>query len=94
MDQEPLTPQPDPRKSGASAKLAGALIGAIAALSNGGVGLAFAQEAETPTTEAPAAETPAAPANPDDCPDKAGRAGGGGGGGSDTADSTDSGAEV
>ena len=89
MDQEPTTPS----GSGRSSKLAGALIGAIAALSIGGVGLAFAQEAETPTTEAPAAGTPAAPANPDDCPHKAGDAGGGGG--SDTSDTTtDSGAEV
>ena len=87
MEQEPQNPQPEPRTSGIGPKVAGALIGALAALSIGGVGLAFAQEAETPTTEAPAAETPAAPAD-EDCPDKPGRAGG------DTAESTDSGAEV
>lgn len=70
MDQD-LTPQP---RSAAGSKLVGALIGAVAALSIGGVGLAFAQEAETPTTEAPSAETtPAAPSD-EDCPDKAGDA--------------------
>ena len=80
MEQDPTTPAtpagaPQPRRA-VSSKLAGALIGAIAALSIGGVGLAFAQEAETPTTEAPSAETPAAPAPTDeDCPDKAGRGG-------------------
>jgi hypothetical protein len=95
MDQEPVTPHPPTSRGGVRAKVAGALIGALAALSIGGVGLAFAQEAETPTTEAPAAETPAAPANPDDCPDKAGDAGGGGSDTADTADTTtDSGAEV
>lgn len=80
----------EPPKAGSalSSKLAGALIGAIAALSIGGVGFAFAQEAETPTTEAPAAETPAAPAD-EDCPDRAGRAGGGGSGGGDDSTATD-----
>ena len=66
-----------------SSKVIGGLIGAVAALSIGGVGLAFAQEAETPTTEAPAVETPApegdaAPGErPEDCPEKDGGAGGG-----------------
>ena len=74
-----------------SSKLAGALIGAVAALSIGGVGLAFAQGAETPTTEAPAAETPATPAAPEaparpdgeDCPHHQDGARGGGAPGSD-----------
>ena len=62
-----------------SSKLIGALVGAVAALSIGGVGMAFAQEAETPTTEAPAAETPAPESDerPEDCPEKEGEAGGG-----------------
>ena len=77
MEQDPTTPQP-PRNAFGS-KLAGALIGAVAALSIGGVGLAFAQEAETPTTEAPAAEAPA----DEDCPDK--RDSTSGGGADDTA---------
>ena len=80
---------PSPRSS----KLIGALVGAVAALSVGGVGLAFAQEAETPTTEAPAAETPAtpeadSPRADEDCPEKDGAAGGGGDAGAD-ASSTD-----
>ena len=72
MEQEPRT------RSAVGSKVAGALLGAIAALSIGGVGFAFAQEAETPTTEAPAA--PERPAD-EDCPDKAGRGPRGGGGG-------------
>ena len=57
-----------------SSKIVGALIGAVAALSIGGVGLAFAQEAETPTTEAPAVDAPATPEErPEDCPEKDGR---------------------
>lgn len=56
-------------------RMLGAALGAVAALAVGGVGLAWAQEAPTtPSTEAPAAETPApgdgAPAADDDCPDK------------------------
>jgi hypothetical protein len=68
---------PSPRSS----KVIGAVVGAVAALSIGGVGLAFAQEAETPTTDAPAVETPSAPGTAEtprdgeDCPDKAGDAG-------------------
>ena len=92
MEQDPFAPPP--RRTGTvGSKLAGALIGAAAALSIGGVGFAFAQEAGTPTPEAPAAQTPAAPAD-EDCPDKRdpGRAGGGGGHRSDAVD-TD-GAEV
>jgi hypothetical protein len=85
-----------------SSKAIGALIGALAALSIGGVGLAFAQDAtETPTTEAPAVETPAAPATPDadaphargdreDCPEKDGAAGGGSSSSSDSDTSTSS----
>ena len=93
MDQEPTPPQEPRSTGGVRAKLAGALIGAVAALSIGGVGLAFAQEAETPTTEtptteAPATEAPAAPAD-EDCPDKAGRAGGAGGGAEAPSTSTD-----
>ena len=88
------TDQPSRTSGNVRSKLAGALIGAVAALSIGGVGLAFAQEAETPTTEAPAAETPATPETPaeKDCPEKAGRAGGGGG--RAESGSTDTGAEV
>ena len=71
------------RTSTRNSRLIGALIGAVAALSIGGVGMAFAQEAETPTTEAPAAEAPAPPAAPgergdrEDCPEKDGAADGG-----------------
>jgi hypothetical protein len=75
------------RNRSTGSKVVGALIGAVAALSIGGVGLAFAQEAETPTTEAPSAEpTPAAPSD-EDCPHKADRGGAG-------SSATDSGAEV
>ena len=88
MEQDPTTPFP---RSAVGSKVAGALIGAIAALSIGGVGFAFAQEAETPTTEAPAAETPAAPERPadEDCPDKAGRGPRGGGDAGAESSSTD-----
>lgn len=63
-----------------TSKVVGALIGAIAALSIGGVGFAFARDAtDSPTTDAPAAtapDTPPAegegPSTHDDCPDHAG----------------------
>ena len=91
MEQDPTTPQPQPQsqsRSTVSSKLAGALIGAVAALSIGGVGFAFAQEAETPTTEAPSTESTPAPSD-EDCPDKARR------GGAEAPDAgTNSGAEV
>jgi hypothetical protein len=99
MEQDPTLPDPPTRRSAVSSKVAGALIGAIAALSIGGVGLAFAQEAATPTTEAPAVTTPdtatPTPATPgDDCPDHAGRGGGGGGGGSTTDTPSDTSADA
>lgn len=80
------TPTPAPAPSARSSKLVGALLGAVAALSIGGVGMAFAQEAETPTTEAPAAETPAAGERPEDCPEKDGTGAGGDASSTDTAD--------
>jgi len=87
------TPNPAPRPSTRSSKVVGALVGAVAALSIGGVGMAFAQEAETPTTEAPAAETPATPEadatpgdRPEECPEKDGEAGGGDAASTDAAD--------
>ena len=89
MDPTPPTPmdpqpQPAPARSTRGPKLVGALVGALAALSIGGVGLAFAQEAsDTPSTGTPAVTAPADGARPDDCPEKAGRGGGGGGGGAD-----------
>ena len=79
---------PSPRSS----KLIGAVVGAVAALSIGGVGFAFAQEAETPTTEAPAAEAPVTPETPrtdEDCPEKDGAAGGGESGADTDASATD-----
>jgi hypothetical protein len=83
MDTQPSTP------STRSSKLVGALVGAVAALSIGGVGMAFAQDAvETPTTEAPAAETPAAPADREDCPEKDDA------GGTDGSSATDAAGEV
>lgn len=67
------TPAPAPRRSARSSKVVGALVGAVAALSIGGVGLAFAQEAETPTAD-------------EDCPDKNGHGGDGDAGGADGGD--------
>jgi hypothetical protein len=85
MDTEPTPtePTPVPARGAVSSKVVGALIGAIAALSIGGVGLAFAQDA--PTTTTPPTTTDA-PHVRGDCPDKDGGATTGGSTADDNAD--------